>query len=63
MHIQFDHLDEHHIGAFMQFKMLEVMYLGNMLNINAFDQPHVELYKAITREVLAKGMPTTPAAS
>src|SRR3989344_3053383 len=27
------------VGGFMQFKMLETMYLAQLLNVNAFDQP------------------------
>ncbi len=42
------------LGQFMQLKMLEVMYLGHLFNINAFDQPAVELYKKEVRKVLAK---------
>ena len=33
------------IGQFLQFKMIEIMYLGFLLNINPFIQPSVELYK------------------
>ncbi len=42
-----------HIAAFMQFKMLEMMYLGFLLDVNPFDQPHVELYKKQTRKMLS----------
>lgn len=41
-----------HIAQFMQFKMLEMMYLGYLLEVNPFDQPHVELYKEETRKML-----------
>ena len=54
MEIRFKHLDEYHIGAFMQFKMIEMMYLGNLMNVNPFDQPNVEMYKKITRQLLKK---------
>lgn len=47
-------IDPASIGAFLQFKMLEMMYLGELLNVNAFDQPNVENYKAVTREILEK---------
>lgn len=40
------------LGELLQFKMLEVMYLGHLLNVNAFDQPNVELYKQETRKIL-----------
>jgi glucose-6-phosphate isomerase len=41
------------IGAFMQWKMCEMMYLGALMNVNAFNQPHVELYKRETKRILA----------
>jgi len=40
------------VAQFMQFKMLEMMYLGYLLEVNPFDQPHVELYKEETRKML-----------
>ncbi len=42
-----------YIGQLLQFKMLEIIYLGYLLDINPFDQPQVELYKKETREILA----------
>ncbi|MDZ7726473.1 MAG: hypothetical protein U5L75_02735 [Candidatus Campbellbacteria bacterium] len=51
-------VDEFEIGAFMQWKMLEVMYLGELLNVNAFDQPEVESYKKATRSILENGQET-----
>lgn len=40
------------LGLFMNMRMLETMYLANLMNLNAFDQPNVELYKIKTREIL-----------
>jgi len=40
------------IGEFMQFKMIEVMILAQLMKINAFDQPKVEIYKEETRKIL-----------
>lgn len=40
------------IGLFMGMRMLETMYVAELMNINAFDQPNVELYKIKTREIL-----------
>lgn len=40
------------LGVFMGIRMLEVMYLAELMDINAFDQPSVELYKKKTREIL-----------
>jgi len=41
-----------YLGQFLQCKMLEIMYLGYLLEVNPFDQPNVELYKQETREIL-----------
>ena len=43
------------IGQFMQWKMLEIIYLGHLFNINPFVQPQVESYKKETRALLARG--------
>ena len=40
------------IGALLQFKMLEMMYLGYLLQVNPFDQPAVEKYKQEARRIL-----------
>jgi glucose-6-phosphate isomerase len=40
------------IGQFMQFKMMEMMYLGALCEVNPFDQPNVEAYKHETRRIL-----------
>lgn len=42
-----------YIGQLMQWKMLEIMYLGHLFEINPFEQPQVELYKKETRALLA----------
>ncbi|MCX7997027.1 MAG: hypothetical protein N2691_04750 [Patescibacteria group bacterium] len=47
-----DTVDEAALGEFLQFKMIEMMYLGKLLNVNTFDQPHVELYKVETKRIL-----------
>ncbi len=41
------------IGQFMQFKMIEMMYLGKLLHVNTFDQPNVESYKVETKRILS----------
>lgn len=41
------------IGQFMGMRVREVMYTANLLNVNAFDQPNVELYKRKTKEILS----------
>jgi len=52
MEVVLDAIDEESIGAFLQFKMLEMMYLGQLLNVNSFDQPNVESYKVETKQIL-----------
>lgn len=49
-----DDISEYSIGEFLQFKMLEIMYLGKLLNVNTFDQPSVESYKIETKQILSK---------
>ena len=43
---------EYSIGQLLQFKMMEMIYLGFLLNVNPFDQPNVEDYKIETRKLL-----------
>ena len=43
------------IGQFLQFKMMEMMYLGFLMGVNPFDQPNVEAYKVETRKILEEG--------
>ena len=45
---------EYTLGQFLQFKMIETMYLGYLLDVNPFDQPNVESYKEETRKILQK---------
>lgn len=47
-------LSEKELGIFMQFKMLEIMYLGKLMDVNVFNQPNVEKYKETTRERLSQ---------
>ena len=48
-------LDPETLGALLQFMMCTTMHLANMLHINAFDQPNVEMYKEATRRILSGG--------
>ena len=50
--VSLEHITAASIGTFMAHKMLEVMYAAHLLGIDAFDQPHVELYKKETRTIL-----------
>ena len=43
-----------YIGQFMQLKMIEVMYVGFLFDVNPFDQPEVEKYKNETKILLSK---------
>jgi len=52
MHIQLETLNEETLGEFIQFKMIEMMYLGKLFEVNAFDQPAVEIYKVETKKLL-----------
>ena len=44
----------HSLGQFLQFKMMEMMFLGALCQVNPFDQPNVEAYKQETRSILEK---------
>jgi len=52
MEVVLDDISVHSLGQFMQFKMMEIMYLGRLMNVNAFDQPSVESYKTETKQIL-----------
>jgi len=52
MTIVFEDVSPYELGAFMQFAMLETIYVGRLLGVNPFDQPDVEAYKTITKEIL-----------
>lgn len=53
MHITLDRLDEQCLGQFLACALLQMVYLGSLLQVNPFDQPQVELYKKQTRRILA----------
>jgi len=52
MEVVMENISEKSLGEFMQFKMMEMLYLGKLLNINPFDQPSVEEYKSEVRKIL-----------
>ena len=52
MSIVLEDISAYELGAFMQFAMLETIYLARLLGVNPFDQPDVEAYKTITKEIL-----------
>lgn len=41
------------LGGWMQTKMMEIIFLAKLMDVNAFDQPAVESYKDETRRILA----------
>ncbi|MCF6276427.1 MAG: hypothetical protein L3J07_01115 [Candidatus Magasanikbacteria bacterium] len=47
-----DELNPKSFGEFMQFKMIEIMLLGKLMDLNTFDQPNVENYKIETKKLL-----------
>ncbi|MBI2473748.1 hypothetical protein HYV70_04305 [Candidatus Uhrbacteria bacterium] len=52
--IDLEQADPYELGYYLQFRMIEIMYLAQLMNLNAFDQPAVELYKEVTRSLLHK---------
>ncbi|MEY2665498.1 MAG: hypothetical protein RLZZ480_603 [Candidatus Parcubacteria bacterium] len=48
----FDDELAYELGLFMAMRMRETMYVAELLNLNAFDQPNVELYKTKTKAIL-----------
>ncbi len=50
--IELDEINEENIGALIMTAELMTAYMGEMLNINAFDQPGVELSKIYTKACL-----------
>jgi glucose-6-phosphate isomerase len=47
-------LDEHTLGALMMHFMIETILAADLLNVDPFDQPAVELGKRLTRQYLAE---------
>ena len=52
--ISIDKLNEENLGGLFMLFEAATAFLGEFLEINAFDQPGVELSKKITKELLAK---------
>src|SRR5579862_721570 len=51
--IELPEKNAYYVGQLLQLQMLQIVYLGYLLHVNPFDQPHVELYKKETRKILA----------
>lgn len=45
-------LNEYYLGQIMFFLMLSVAYEGELANVDAYDQPGVEVYKRIMKDIL-----------
>lgn len=54
MEVLINNKSEYAIGQFLQYKMIEMVYLGHLMDINPFNQPNVEEYKAETRKILER---------
>ena len=52
MELTLEDFSEKTLGAFIQHKMLETLYLAKLFNVNAFNQPDIEEYKLRTAEIL-----------
>lgn len=50
--LEIPELSAYYIGQLLQAKMIQMVYLAFLLDVNPFDQPQVELYKKETREIL-----------
>ena len=48
----FDDALPYSLGLFMAMRMRETMYIAELMNVNAFNQPNVELYKQKTKAIL-----------
>ncbi len=51
--IELESLSETELGYYLQFRMIEMMYLAQLMHVNAFDQPNVEGYKVETKKRIA----------
>jgi glucose-6-phosphate isomerase len=52
MEVSLETITPSELGAFMQYQMITVMYLGYLCKVNPFDQPSVEEYKLETKRLL-----------
>ncbi|OGL77211.1 hypothetical protein A3E97_05440 [Candidatus Uhrbacteria bacterium RIFCSPHIGHO2_12_FULL_47_12] len=50
--IELEAVSEKELGYYLQFRMVEMMYLAQLMSVNAFDQPAVEGYKVETKKRL-----------
>lgn len=50
--ILLEDISEKCLGEFLQFKMMEIIFLARLLEVNPYDQPNVEEYKVVTKRIL-----------
>ena len=50
--VGFHAINPYTLGMFLSWQMLSVVYLAELLHVNAFDQPNVEDYKKVTKQIL-----------
>jgi glucose-6-phosphate isomerase len=50
----FPRADEYAVGQYMMLSMFQTAYAGELYNVNAFDQPGVELGKQLTYALLGR---------
>lgn len=50
---EFDKDLEYALGWFMQFRMIGTVYLAELMGVDAFDQPSVEEYKNIVKDIIS----------
>ena len=49
-----DRLDEEHLGAFLQLMEFQTAFMGELMNVDAFDQPGVESGKRFTYGLMGR---------
>jgi glucose-6-phosphate isomerase len=52
--VTLDRLDEEHLGAFLQMMEFQTAFIGEMLDIDAFNQPGVEQGKLFTYGLMGR---------
>jgi glucose-6-phosphate isomerase len=52
--LKIDKINEYSLGELFMFLEISVAFLGELLNINTFDQPGVERSKVLAKEILIK---------
>ncbi|HJT86837.1 MAG TPA: hypothetical protein VJ732_03250, partial [Bryobacteraceae bacterium] len=52
--VTLDRVDEEHLGAFLQMMEFQTAFMGELLGIDAFDQPGVELGKQFTYGLMGR---------